>query len=338
VHCDNPGGKNGRTESSGFTLVELLVVITIIGILIALLLPAVQAAREAARRMQCTNNLKQIGLAALNHEQAMGFFPTGGWGYNWVGDPDRGFDRKQPGNWAYNILPYIEQTQIRAIGAGETNAATKKQLLVTMVATPLTMMNCPSRRAAQVYPWVVNPAVALVNVNNPVGGVARLDYAGSCSEYLAPGGGPTSWTAADSSSYAWYDKVSCNSTFCNGVFHPRSIITMADIKDGTSNTFLFGEKYLCPDTYHAEIEDSGDNQAMMSGFKTDNARATSAGAPLQDTPGNFAYIIFGSPHPGSLNFVLCDGSARSINYDIDLTAYQYLGNRRDDKVIDGSKL
>jgi hypothetical protein len=84
------------------------VVITIIGILIALLLPAVQAARVA----QCQNHLKQISLAALGHEQLIGWLPAGGWGYDWVGDPFRGFGRDQPGGFFYNCLPFMEQQTV----------------------------------------------------------------------------------------------------------------------------------------------------------------------------------------------------------------------------------
>src|SRR5688572_20514370 len=102
----------------GFTTVELLVVIAIIGILVALLLPAVLASREASRAQVCRNNLKQLALASLNHLATHGHFPSGGWGASWTGDPDRGYARRQPGGWTYNILAFIEHADTHSAGAG----------------------------------------------------------------------------------------------------------------------------------------------------------------------------------------------------------------------------
>ena len=158
-----------RRPFSAFTLVELLVVITIIAILVALLLPAVQSAREAARRLQCVNNLKQIGLACLNHEQRQGFLPTGGWGDYWAGDPDRGCSNKQCGGWLYNILPYLEMQALHDNGmdgnniSGDFDAAkagnytgSGASLRYTSgigltIQTPVKFYYCPSRRQPVLY-------------------------------------------------------------------------------------------------------------------------------------------------------------------------------------------
>jgi len=154
----------------GFTLVELLVVIAIIGILIAILLPAVQAAREAARRIQCANNLKQLATGAHLHLDSHGHFPTGGWGYRWVGDPDRGFGLDQPGGWRYNLLPFIEQGAVHQRGSGGTPDE-KRLAAEALTQTPIATFFCPSRRAAKLYPH--NPKTVQSNrPNNPgVGGV-----------------------------------------------------------------------------------------------------------------------------------------------------------------------
>ncbi len=315
-----------RRTSDGFTLVELLVVITIIGILIALLLPAVQAAREAARRMDCQNHLKQLTLAALNHESVHGFFPAGGWGSNWTGDPQYGVDWRQPGGWIFNLLPYVEAQGVYDLQADKTGQA-KSEAMQQMTAKPMATFYCPTRRAPQ-------PLAS---------GFAQSDYAGNGGELFhafdeANGGimaGPASYQAGTvNPGRAGWAKVAAAS---NGIFYGASQTKMSDIRDGASNTYLCGEKYLNSDHYTDGVADAGDNENMYTGCQDDSVRWVGAGndpyyMPRQDE-NSFHEFIFGSAHSGGLNASMCDGSVHFISYSIDLETHRRLGNRNDGQVV-----
>jgi prepilin-type processing-associated H-X9-DG protein len=330
VRNANPKSKIQNPKCGGFTLV-VLVVITIIGILISLLLPAVQAAREAARRAQCQNNLKQLGLAALNHEQAHGYLPAGGWGLFWVGDPDRGFGRRQPGGWIYNSLPYMEQAALHDTALGRTDSE-KRTLLLEMLATPVSLLNCPSRRRSMAFPY--GNSYQLRNVDMPTT-VARSCYAGNGGDLKGPGSDPPTFDDGDGNTGFTFPSTA-NVT---GIFYVLSQTTIADIKDGTSNTFLIGEKYIQPELY-ATGTDGGDNQPMLQGYDVDTVRFSQINAstprpPLQDRPGYNNINCFGSAHPAGVNFVFCDGSVHMISDSIEFETYRRLTNRKDYLPIEG---
>ena len=319
----------GPAGRLAFTLVELLVVIAIIGILIGLLLPAVQSAREAARRLQCQNHLKQIGLAFLNHEHTHGFFPTGGWGRNWVGDPDRGFNRRQTGSWTYNILPFIEQESLWSLGAGLADSD-KADRVAERLATPLSFCNCPTRRRAIAYPNVSGYYLC-----SSTSVVARSDYAGNIGSigYLG-GSSPSSYSAADQlSEKEWIDSYQSGKEY-DGISYRRSEVTAAMIRDGLSNTYMVGEKYLIPD--HYATGEHPDNQCMYSGLDQDGY-CTTAIAPAQDRPSWLATALFGSAHSGAFNMAMCDGSVRPISYSIDPATHRVLGARASGEVVDQSR-
>jgi prepilin-type N-terminal cleavage/methylation domain-containing protein len=331
----NQRSKRTNRKFVGFTLVELLVVITIIAILIALLLPAVQAAREAARRLQCTNNLKQIGLAALDHEHVQGYFPTGGWGCHWVGDPDRGFGKGQPAGLFYNILPFAELQQLYDMGKGGNNRVQG----AVRTATPVGLFICPTRRRVTTFPFTVSMQTTQPFLNiNPVTMVGRADYAGNGGGKY-PGqmwAGPA--TAAEAATVNWgqYD--------WGGVFFNGSQIKMVDITDGSSNTSLVVEKYINPDSYYLGT-DPGDDQCWSMGMDGDITRWTAitspdVTSPLQDCPG-FVQAYgrrFGSAHATSFGAAMCDGSTQAVSYGIDLNVYLLLGYRNDHQPISASKL
>ncbi len=330
----------------GFTLVELLVVIAIIGVLVALLLPAVQAARESARRMQCVNNLKQLGLASLNFESTYKYMPSSGWGWRWQPEPDLGYGVDQPGGWAYNLLSFMELQNLRDLGKGlDLQSLGADDPRMILIGTSIPAFNCPSRRQPIAYPLTRNGRLAhnLRACQERICDVARSDYqinSGNSVPVNDDGfpigetAGPGSFAAVETFSWGHLNDPDQMS----GISSARSKFRLAMITDGTSNTMLIGEKYLNPDQYETG-GDPADDQNIFVGMDRDvngyTGRGTDNGdnfvlRPVQDTPGfQITGYEFGSSHPGVFNAVNCDGSVSTISFDVDDLAYYHLGGRND---------
>jgi prepilin-type N-terminal cleavage/methylation domain-containing protein/prepilin-type processing-associated H-X9-DG protein len=326
-----------RRDKRAFTLVELLVVIAILGMLMALLIPAVNSARDAMRRMQCKNNLRQIGEAASAHVAKFGYFPSSGWGSQWVGDPDRGVGAAQPGGWIYNLLPFwgldnIHDASKDLSGApNDPNSRKGKAMVDTQAAQPAFLI-CPVRRKATGYP--TGPGLTYQNAPSTAP-VSKTDYAGNSGSGppFVLGYGPGDGLAC----YTKYPKCqwSTNPGTFNGVTTERSEITPGIITDGLTNVFFAGEKYLNPDNYTTGTDPADDHSALVGNSVVIN-RWVGQSPPvtlMRDSrgvpPTTTASFNFGSPHTQGVNFVFCDGSVRNISYQIAPLVYQSLGVRDD---------
>jgi hypothetical protein len=314
-----------RGWRAAVTLVECLIAIGIIGLLLGILWPAVQAAREAARRANCQNNLRQIALAFSLHEDSQGVWPSGGWGWRWHGDPDRGFGVRQPGGWAFNVLPFLDQAALREKGAGAPPGV-KKAEARAMAETPLEIFICPSRRAVAAYPFLSTPG--FWNMDTPTV-TARGDYAANAGDQEPGlyGPGPSSLAEGDSPGYTWPKSLN------TGICFRRSRMRTTDVRDGASYTYLVAEGYLDAAQYTTG-EATNDDQGLYAGYDRDTLRVTHpAYPPLPDLPGHSSDHSFGSAHPAGFQAALCDGSVRTIPYTVDTEVHRRLGNRRDRKVV-----
>ncbi len=294
-----------RSLQRGFTLVELLVVIAIIGILIALLLPAVQAARESARRTQCQNNLKQTGLAVHNFHDNNRFYPHS--------------RRDTFETWAVLVMPYMEQGTLYEQWILTTNYYNQQPAVrLQNIAGYI----CPTRRQPPQHSISGDVQQSTTNPHVP----------GTCGDYAACVGDPTGHNDYNPSHG---DIVNLGMLPANGIFwinlnsdpfFRRFRLTTADVLDGLSNTLLVGEKHIPNERYGAAPDNSIYNGDHGAAFKK-----AGVGAPLAKGPrGNGQ---FGSYHPGICQFVMADGAVKALSVSIELNNLGRMANRKDGQNI-----
>ena len=314
-------------KTRGFTLVELLVVIAIIAMLVTLLLPAVQAAREAARRTQCSNHLKQIGLAFQNHHSALDYFAGAG-GHDWAwqmtydnaGNPIVGGG--QHGGWGFQILPYTEEISTWQGGGGKTNLEKSR----VARGQPMSWMFCPTRRQPEVLTandWLKWPTPASGETL-----FAKNDYAAAAHDINITIDG-NSFSKPNGLGAVIRTFVSEAKARAEDWDKPISI---AKIPDGTSKTLLVSEKRM--NVGRLGFMQANDNEGYTTGWNHDTLRFVGR-APLPDfihnqDPGDDR---FGSSHTGGMNACFVDGSVRFLQYDVKLDVFKAMGVRNDGLVI-----
>jgi prepilin-type N-terminal cleavage/methylation domain-containing protein len=310
--------RKGAISFKGFTLVELLVVIAIIGILVALLLPAVQAAREAARRMQCTNNLKQMGIALHNYHDTYKTFPPGGIECGGaVNGPCNGtYGRRQLTTWTLCILPFMEQQPLYDqynFNLGNTDPAN-----AAVCQTNIPAYVCPSDTRTDI-------------AARPASGPHRFDYAPgtyrSVSGVTRRRGGPH---FDEPQSLNAADRGLLHVVYGNGA--RWSTERMADVIDGTANTLMIGEYASTPCPRAGGMSNGRCRRATFWAYTytSYNQSSITAGSPTAFGVPNYDDCVynsgahsndckraFASLHPGIVNFALVDGSVRGIPITVD---------------------
>jgi prepilin-type N-terminal cleavage/methylation domain-containing protein/prepilin-type processing-associated H-X9-DG protein len=329
--CVSP---SGRTRSA-FTLIELLVVIAIIAVLIGLLLPAVQKVRESAARAECSNNLKQIGLAVHNYHDVHGALP-----------PAR-VCREACATWPVLILPHLEQDNVfklwNSTPASQRFPWQYKDQPPAAQQALVKGFFCPSRRSPMLSPAVENGDT---NGGRPgaAGDYACCDGDGWNRNTRDARGAMISPILATQPPY-WKDDPDGDVIDAYRIVSVRSRTNFQSIRDGTSNTLLIGEKHVRPDRFGKEYEDRAyySGQSYISAQRSAGCSSVTktglcAGsirplAPFPTYAGPNWSTIFGGPHPGVCMFVFCDGSVHAVSVNIDPLNLRRLANRNDGEVI-----
>jgi prepilin-type N-terminal cleavage/methylation domain-containing protein/prepilin-type processing-associated H-X9-DG protein len=336
----------------GFTLIELLVVIAIIAVLIGLLLPAVQKVREAAGRLSCQNNLKQIGLAMHNYHDAYQFFPTSGGSGDAItrvsgavaGVTAGRSAPTQNGGVLLQILPYIEQDSVfRQTDNALIQAAAVKPYYCPSRRSPITRPHRTQGRPLGLSDYALPIWSPPENTSSTLGGTDSNFWRGG--------------VGADHENYPFYYATVINRgkrQSDSPITFPPSRIT--DVTDGTSNRFVMAEKFVDTTRYTptqadgpapgSSSEISWTDNGYWRGWEWATVRRTKS-APLQDRPyrqnadgtwvsSDDKWKNFGSAHPSGFNAVFADGSVKSISYSIPTAVFQVLARKSSGLVVDPS--